>query len=466
VAAALAEEVRRSTAFEAAVRARLARDLPKAFAQENPRAAIAMLLARERRYTRAHVEAAASRAAHAVEREHIRRISPYGALWLLDPTIENCQQCVVADTLITGPQARRGFRRQYSGQLVEVVVASGEVLRITPHHPVLTPRGWWPAGALREGDQVFRDSGRVEGYEGGVKHPHDVRTIEQVVESIEQLPTVATTTQRVQGFDFHGDGTEAEVRVVATDRRLLFDGPSGVSESASDESFFGSNPTLVACPSCGAALSSLFGEGSTSQGVASSKSRPLHGSSALGAQGRKSEAYGFAVAPTDHNAASEQLRLEGLVRDTSLLGQSLDGLSGVVALDQVVEVRHFDWSGDVFNLSTEGGWYTANGMIVQNCLRMGGRVWPWEVIDAEPPPIHARCGCQLAPAPAPVVPAVNPVGPGEDDEDDLPPPIVPPPRDLVVTYADRAAEQAAVGEAYVRYRGQLGEEVQEDDLTA
>lgn len=94
VAAALAEEVRRSTAFEAAVRARLARDLPKAFAQENPRAAIAMLLARERRYARAHVEAAASRAAHSVEREHIRRISPYGALWLLDPTIDNCETCI------------------------------------------------------------------------------------------------------------------------------------------------------------------------------------------------------------------------------------------------------------------------------------------------------------------------------------------------------------------------------------
>ena len=172
VAAALAEEVRRSTAFEAAVRARLARDLPKAFAQENPRAAIAMLLARERRYARAHVEAAASRAAHSLERERIRRISPYGALWLLDPTIENCAQCIL----------------------------------------------------------------------------------------------------------------------------------------------------------------------------------------------------------------------------------------------------------------------------------MAGKVWPWEVIDAEPPPLHHRCGCYLKPAPV-FVPEVNPVGPGEDGEpDDLPPPIVPPPRDLVVTYADRAAEQAAVAE--------------------
>jgi len=50
------------------------------------------------------------------------------------------------------------------------------------------------------------------------------------------------------------------------------------------------------------------------------------------------------------------------------LGETMEGISGKVALDQVVGLDRIPrWTGHVYNLQTEYGHYSANGIIVANC---------------------------------------------------------------------------------------------------
>jgi hypothetical protein len=46
----------------------------------------------------------------------------------------------------------------------------------------------------------------------------------------------------------------------------------------------------------------------------------------------------------------------------------LKGLSGGVELHEISVTGRVDFSGHVYNLQTDNGWYEANGYIVHNCL--------------------------------------------------------------------------------------------------
>lgn len=48
-------------------------------------------------------------------------------------------------------QVSEATRHWYEGELVEVTTSDGKTLRITPNHPILTPRGWLPAEKVKEG---------------------------------------------------------------------------------------------------------------------------------------------------------------------------------------------------------------------------------------------------------------------------------------------------------------------------
>lgn len=105
----LAQEVEREHEFQRRAAERMTRDLPIALAipaeaqpdGSPPRAtarerAVRSLFAREERYQRQRSEAMAARAIAAVDRQVLRRESPLGAFWQLDPTVvEHTAGCLV-----------------------------------------------------------------------------------------------------------------------------------------------------------------------------------------------------------------------------------------------------------------------------------------------------------------------------------------------------------------------------------
>jgi hypothetical protein len=49
------------------------------------------------------------------------------------------------------------------------------------------------------------------------------------------------------------------------------------------------------------------------------------------------------------------------------LTQSILSFAREITLDEVVHIEHAAFSGHVYNLQTEPGWYIANEIITHNC---------------------------------------------------------------------------------------------------
>src|SRR5437762_7275821 len=71
--------------------------------------------------------------------------------------LDNCARCFPGDTLVESYEIKKAYKRWYSGRVVTIETRTGG-LTGTPNHPVLTPRGWVPLGALQQGDYLVSRS--------------------------------------------------------------------------------------------------------------------------------------------------------------------------------------------------------------------------------------------------------------------------------------------------------------------
>lgn len=121
--------------------------------------------------------------------------------------------CFPGDSHLHGfPFAEKLYRRFYSGELAQVVTDNGTVFSVTPNHPILTLKGWKPAGLLNEDDYVLQTCGdnvsAGEFYKQGT-----VPTFQQLFDSF-VLAGATTTVFDGSASQFHGDGTDCEVDVI------------------------------------------------------------------------------------------------------------------------------------------------------------------------------------------------------------------------------------------------------------
>ena len=108
----------------------------------------------------------------------------------------NGYSCFPGHVVVSG-EIRGGLRARYRGPVVEVDVDSKHRVTATPGHPVLTPSGYVPAGALRVGDEVL-----VSDEAGGM-------TPEPIAEVFARMEPDAAPA-RLHDDDLHGDAANAE----------------------------------------------------------------------------------------------------------------------------------------------------------------------------------------------------------------------------------------------------------------
>src|SRR5665648_868218 len=72
------------------------------------------------------------------------------------------------------------------------------------------------------------------------------------------------------------------------------------------------------------------------------------------------------LATAKQPASLEQIR-EGLLRSVPAGRDVLRTLASNVVLDRVLDVSGRRFSGHVYNLQTQGHWYSANSIIAHNC---------------------------------------------------------------------------------------------------
>lgn len=269
--------------------------------------------------------------------------------------------CFPAGVVVSGPAATTAYARWFDGDLVEITTQSGRVLAGTPNHPVLTAHGWLPLGQLDEGADVVGDSGLQRMLSGDPDDHQQPIAIQQVAGALRRAGRVASVRMPVAPEDFHGDGTDSEVHIEWSDGTLRdrveitqpFRQQLLVDTDPETSSLTGERAARLLLDRVAASTDGLMG--GTGESSALLRAGACHASE-------------HCCASTTHvDPRFGEDAGHGSPADTQLFGQTLDALAGFVALDQVVKVRRYPFSGHVYNIGTTGGWYIANGVVVHNC---------------------------------------------------------------------------------------------------
>ena len=348
-------------------------------------------------------------------------------------------RCLTPGTLVSGPTATAFVARYYEGDVVSIKTASGKLLTVTPNHPILTDRGWLAANLLQVGDNVISDGGDQRGAPGVCPDDYQVPALVENIASALGMGVLGSMPTAPE--DFHGDGVGSEVHVVYADSFLWHRADASVYQPALQEYFTGrsiaalslapdSAPDLLIngdAPSTNSVLSNLDaammffdGDSCLRQPVGCSHVAPLHtsdpqpscnrtardtkasrqrifgfpgqiASSYLGfGKGDQSATGGSAFLANDLVSASfvsqqsmslEVIR-EALLRSVESSSGVLHALASNVSLDRIVEISVGTFSGHVYNLQTQVGWYSANGIITHNCA-MVPLTKTWEELGFE-----------------------------------------------------------------------------------
>jgi SPP1 gp7 family putative phage head morphogenesis protein len=303
------------------------------------------------------------RASHkALDRKVFNQVEDPGWAQFAPPLGYNC---FPAGTLVQG-RFDGGLRARYAGELVELHTHGGRVLRVTPNHPLATPDGFVAAGELRPGQHVLGYVGDAQGLAPGDVDPQQQPSrIEDVFDALGVRGRAVGL--RPRAHDLHGDGafTHGHVDVVGAAGELLLDSQAQSSQA-------GGEPVLAAPDASGVQEVGPGGLGllgvaldPPAGGVPGGATLPLDGG-AVGPQRSPLEPLRIGSAsaldarlrqPAGDDATADSEFLRELV-----LAGSLD-----VAPDEIVRVERHAFSGHVYDLSTEGGWYVVQGIVSSNC---------------------------------------------------------------------------------------------------
>lgn len=297
---------------------------------------------------------------------------------------QECSLCLVPGTVIEGPIPTGRTRTEYTGDVVRIVTAAGNDLTGTPDHPVLTSRGWVALKDLRPGDQVVSHD-RQQGYPGVMPDHVQVPTlIEEAGESWLPLLTAGPSRR-----DLDKDVAYRKVGGPAVNLYLAAELNAALGKPVTDHLFV----DRVGATDGGLALGGsdlvLLGSGLAAGGMRGFK----HGGSLLGGGPSPSLAHGLArglgsllvvessligddrmgTRPSLHSSAA-QVVADYPAADAEGGAELLRGLAGCVALDEVLSISVRQFSGHVWDLSTEPSWYVANGIVTHNCRPWEGKV--------------------------------------------------------------------------------------------
>lgn len=279
-------------------------------------------------------------------------------------------QCFVPGTIVQGAFIG-GLRARYAGQVVEIETVARRRLTVTPNHPVLTVRGFVAAHALHEGDDIIAygchvDPRAMTATDVELKHEqNEPAAVEQVFGSLRQRGRLATCNLRP--LDLHGDAVtvKGDVEIVGSYVELLAHAQASETQRR--------RQGVLVVP----ALADAFVHGARAgefrfQGVdPATRCLPRRSELTLDGGWIRAESLpldAFRIGPAaEMNASRYEVGAESAARDAAFAGELLKRYPGLVALDQVRQVRQFEFCGHVYDLETVGGWIVASGIVTSNC---------------------------------------------------------------------------------------------------
>lgn len=337
----------------------------------------------------------------------------HGRVFKLQRQMPAHPSCIVGGTLVSAPPIHAVSKRLYDGLVYDIWTVNGHKLTVTPNHPILTDHGWIAAHLLNVGDNVICQMGAESAIAKANPNSQNVPAlIEDIVETFTHSRNVSAISVPTSPEQFHGDGAGSQISVVWADGLLQSDSQAAILQPLTKLSFLVSNMALIAFPSLGGfthtfprllatpngIMSSLsiaemlFGRAlghrqlvglnlSTNRNVLFLEPTPdsmtphfehtsqlvfrdtgqIEGNEFLIRKGLPSSDWaGFKTAPF-------QVAIEGSTSDVPTTENFGDWLPGNIVSDSIIKITRREFSGHVYNLETETGWYVANSIITHNC---------------------------------------------------------------------------------------------------
>lgn len=330
--------------------------------------------------------------------------------------------CILPGNIVIVPGgAEAAVQSFYVGGAVEMRLENGSRLTVTKNHPILTGRGWVAADVLREGDYIF-----YGGSAQGIMFPVDPNdqevpaAVEDIYRTLKESAAMATKRMPLATEDLHGEGAciEGDVNIVYP-KSILCDGDKPVgSQPGGQRALYRANGQQPALAGLGLMAPFLprrdapdiGGMGGSNLGLSLKSRHPVPFEVSGQAAAARSNIR-LQQATAESRAIGPGLMREGILRLSGqiagqqqveprnsdpvallasrrqpwqsrateapedrigmtaiLQGQLTGSLAGHIAPMQIVDVRHFDYSGHVYDLQAGvGGIYMASGVIVKNC---------------------------------------------------------------------------------------------------
>jgi hypothetical protein len=253
----------------------------------------------------------------------------------------------------------------YSGPAIELILANGARLTVTPNHLLLTRQGFARAQSLCEGDEVLYCLGFERVVGGNPDDNYGPAPIEDIVSALAETSGMAIRSVPISAEYLHGDGRfgNGDIHVIAPDSLL-----SGNREAEGAELLGQSNLGAT-----DAELQTLTGSGSLTDrfiGLARVADSIMGGRREAAAFSRRRLSH-----PSEHSLRSvpggdtgfEEPTADDITRNLISFGECLDGLAGIVEAQEIVGVRRFDFTGHVYDLQSDTTLYTAEGIMASNC---------------------------------------------------------------------------------------------------
>lgn len=279
------------------------------------------------------------------------------------PAREVCN-CFPASVVVDYPSIRSAMRRWYDGDVIHLRFASGNELTGTPNHPVLGVSGWITLDRLNEGDHLVRAGIRRKDSTAPNEHrrPSEIGEVYRSAQVADSAKRVA-----VAPLDLHGNGSHGDVEVVAVHGPLRFYGEPARDEQIDHFGLTVADSTALAArrgfdPIVSPTTTRLGQHGISPRGLSVERA----GSSLLVSHLRHADPVRFAL-PPGRDAGGEQPPSHARTAELESFAQTQLALACDVSLDEIVEINVSSFSDHVFTLDTGVGWYTANGIISQNC---------------------------------------------------------------------------------------------------
>lgn len=329
--------------------------------------------------------------------------------------------CLIGETLVSGPCKRALYRRKYTGELVTINTASGKKLTVTPNHPILTSNGWVPAGLLKKGGNVISSTRKDWIRSVGPNPYNNITPIEEIFNSFSHrfnMFGLATSPG-----DFHGDSTNSEVDVILVNG-FLWNWIKATLDKHIKKGFFHNaikpffRRFFAFCP-FDKIFNSAFRAFNGFMRFISNRLAPIFAASFMhlsssvrfincfiNAKLRKISAHGSLGYPNSpgnfifpHSAivhikeifrakssffkkvffprsfaSVDAVSLEQVInsffRASSTGSYRINRLAGSVTVDNVISVKRESPKGSfvhVYNLENKNNWYYANGIVTHNC---------------------------------------------------------------------------------------------------